>query len=378
MSYCFEDIDLDCETAYEINRTDCRSFKVSTGLTGFGQLYQILISPSGYQSIVDLQIDSTGIVTFIPDIFDQGIINRYGGIYTLVFSETQTDVTPLQFTISGVNYTSLILDFSSISTFECGCIDTDAQNFIDFYSITDPIQQTAINYYVEDLKGNGITTNNSNIWSKSTAIYPIVGGDADKHKGNLVNPGMFDLGFVNSPAHSADGVDFNGIDEYATTGIIPSTHLLDNNITYGLYLADNIAFNGCGIGALNSFTQRSSLFPRFGGDIILWDCYNVTVGEGRLVEPNTNADGLITASRTSLTSSKVYREGVSFGAITTGGGAIPTVEIYVMAENDNNTPVFRYQNQIRLVCFLEGLLDNEMLDFSEATTTYQTTLGRAI
>ena len=69
-----------------------------------------------------------------------------------------------------------------------GGVDPDAQAFITAASITDPTQQSAINQLVVDLKGYSI-------WTKMSAIYPMVGGTASSHKFNLKDPRDLDAAF---------------------------------------------------------------------------------------------------------------------------------------------------------------------------------------
>ena len=94
--------------------------------------------------------------------------------------------------------------------------DADAQAFITAAVITDVTQQNAINTLVVDLKGYSI-------WTKFSAIYPIVGGTAAQHKFNLKNPldtdAAFRLVFSGGWTHSANGALPNGTNGYADTKV---------------------------------------------------------------------------------------------------------------------------------------------------------------
>jgi hypothetical protein len=91
--------------------------------------------------------------------------------------------------------------------------DPDAQKFLDYAQITDPIQSAAICALVEDLKLG-------NFWSKETAIYPIVGGTAARHAINLKDPGgIYDLTYSAAGfTHNALGMLGDGVN-YADTGL---------------------------------------------------------------------------------------------------------------------------------------------------------------
>jgi hypothetical protein len=118
--------------------------------------------------------------------------------------------------------------------FASGC-DADAQKFIDSAGITDPTQKDAICTLVKDLK-------DSSLWSSMIAIYPIVGGTADKHKWNLKNPATFKLSYSGSITHSSTGMVSAG--GYALTGINPSVDVSQNSVHLSFYAP--ITFTGFG------------------------------------------------------------------------------------------------------------------------------------
>ena len=60
-------------------------------------------------------------------------------------------------------------------------IDTSANAFLTAAGITDTAQKAAVNTLVKDLK-------RFNLWSKIKAFYPFVGGTANSHKFNLIDP----------------------------------------------------------------------------------------------------------------------------------------------------------------------------------------------
>ena len=102
--------------------------------------------------------------------------------------------------------------YSLISSMSKGL--SDAQKFILAAGITDATQKSAINTLVDDLKTYGI-------WSKTKAIYPMVGGTATTHKYNLKDPrdldAAFRLSFSGGWTHSSNGALPNGITAYSDT-----------------------------------------------------------------------------------------------------------------------------------------------------------------
>lgn len=83
--------------------------------------------------------------------------------------------------------------------------DPDATTFFTAASITDATQKQAVSDLVADLKAYGI-------WTKMKAIYPFVGGTADKHKYNLKDPQDTDAAHritwagSSPPSHGSGGV----------------------------------------------------------------------------------------------------------------------------------------------------------------------------
>lgn len=104
--------------------------------------------------------------------------------------------------------------------------DADALAFIEAAGITDLTQMEAIDQLVIDLKIAGV-------WANLYAIYPFVGGTALAHSVNLKQPGVFDLVFGGTWAHTATGGKPSS-GGYAATGVIPDYHLpgSDRSLTY--------------------------------------------------------------------------------------------------------------------------------------------------
>ncbi len=144
---------------------------------------------------------------------------------------------------------SMFLATTGILARPSGGIDPDAQAFITAAGITDPTQQAAINTLVVDLKGYSI-------WTKFTAIYPIVGGVASSHAVNLKTPGTYNLTFATGWTHSSTGMTPNG-NTYASTGININSVMSLNSMAFGVYSRTNssgsqTAGAGAGAGGQNS------------------------------------------------------------------------------------------------------------------------------
>lgn len=95
--------------------------------------------------------------------------------------------------------------------------DTDAQAFFAAANITNTAQKNAVNSFV-------LTIKDLDMWNGMRAIYVFVGGTASQHSYNLKNPAQYQITWVNSPTHSANGVQFlNTSNQYGNTGLNPNT-----------------------------------------------------------------------------------------------------------------------------------------------------------
>jgi hypothetical protein len=85
-------------------------------------------------------------------------------------------------------------------------------------TITDPARQQAVHKFCTLYKVCGA-------WDYETAIWLVVGGTATAHSLNVKNLNQYQLTFYNSPVHSASGIEWNGINTWADTHLVPATAL---------------------------------------------------------------------------------------------------------------------------------------------------------
>jgi hypothetical protein len=245
--------------------------------------------------------------------------------------------------------------------------------------ITDVTTQGAINTLVSDLKGYGI-------WTKMKAIYPFAGSTATQQKFNLVNSqdtnAAFRLTFAGGWTHSSNGALPNGTNAYASTNIIPNTHLTNNSTHMSYYSRTNtnilaasfdMGINGSTSASYFDMSLRLS-------DTFYSDQYNTTTN--RLTTANTNSTGFYITSRTTSTSLKSYKNGTQIGSTLTNassGFSGLIYGIYIGAINNNNLNAQFFTNrEVALISIGDGLTDTESANFRTAVQTYQTTLGRQV
>jgi hypothetical protein len=189
-------------------------------------------------------------------------------------------------------------------------------------SETDTTILNALNTFEAGLIANSLTT-------KFNAIYPFVGGNSTKHRYNFINTANFQLTFLGSWTHNANGAE-NGVNGYATTGIIPSTHLLLNDNHLSSYMGI-ISNTGTDIGAftlatpptriLQLDTRTGGLFRYFGNDATT---LQVATADNR---------GWSLGTRTASNVKTIYKNGVSVGTNSVASVGLPLVGIYLGTRN---------------------------------------------
>jgi len=103
-------------------------------------------------------------------------------------------------------FTSLAADDYDAATF---CKSSAA-------NVTADVQRDAINITVKSFKAYSL-------WNKMICVYPMVGGNATSHSYNLKNISTYQITWVGSPVHDANGVDPNGTSAYGKITFQPST-----------------------------------------------------------------------------------------------------------------------------------------------------------
>lgn len=251
-------------------------------------------------------------------------------------------------------------------------VSIEAITFINVVALTDTDEQDAIIELVWDLMQSGT-------WTKSKAIYPIVGGDAAKHHWNLKDPqdtsAAFRLLFSAGFTHSATGMKPNGITARARTEFKILTNGQVNNISMSFYSRTNIS---------EAAYDMGELFATGGKGIYL--CYdysgvadkafysNETV-RGTLFTPTT---GLLLASRLDATTEKHFHNGALVDTLTVASQVMDDYDVYICAANAGGTAIFYSSKECAFAHIGEGFTDIEAIAFSVAVQKFQTTLGRQL
>lgn len=213
------------------------------------------------------------------------------------------------------------------------------------------------------------------------AFYPFVGGTADKHKWNLMNPvdsdAAFRMTWNGTVAHSSGGVQGNGVNGYGDTHI--SGSFLDVEGAFYLYsrTESNGAFTDFGI------ERGSGPATRFWGRIRNADVFEVRMWQttAGLTVANLSSLGGFWGGR-DLTGSPRQYSGKNAGAENTlsnastgsGAGSIPIMCLFNVNAGTRGTFSAR---QYACQSFFKGYIPN-FDDFHNAIQAAQTILGRNV
>lgn len=278
----------------------------------------------------------------------------------------------------GIN-SGLVLGGSGINIAGGGGFDPDAQAAITAIG-ADATIGGYLNQLVLDLKGQGNTTNGTDVWSKCYAIYPFSPTDvstitSDSTKWNIKDPRDLDAAFRitwnNTPVFSiANGVAQNGSNNaYGQTYFIESANMTAGNNGLTVNITDVPASgNYYSVGAITGgviYAQRHAFNAS-------WGMYSAGVIISTLF-----TTGIGTNSRRSATDYEIYRAGVSVGTNATSASTQTTQEIFILALNTAVTAInFFNDGAIGFVAIHDGLTDNEAKDIYDAITAWNTSIGR--
>lgn len=255
------------------------------------------------------------------------------------------------------------------TTVAAGGYDTDAQAFFTASGITDTTQKNAVNTLVLAMKS-------ASIWTKMKAVYPMVGGTSGTHAVNLKTPGTFNLTFVGSPTHSANGVDWNGTTQYAQTGLVPNTTLTKDAKAMGYYSRENTSAgvgNPCEMGCVGtSGSSFDGLFARVSGNLFggyLSDLTGVTLA-------NSDSSGFFIISRSNSTQVNFYRNGAALGTNPKTLNSVATQNTQEIELGRGNG---QYSDRQSAFAFIsDDLSSTNQSDFYTAVQAFQTSLSRQV
>ena len=112
MSFCDEDVAVNCDECYELSASDCLPITIATSLTPTTVYWLICTDKFDNRYDVQVTIDANGYFTIDTDDFPSQLFNKYAGKFTFILSVSAVNVTPVQFSVSGATYSCVIVEWS--------------------------------------------------------------------------------------------------------------------------------------------------------------------------------------------------------------------------------------------------------------------------
>jgi hypothetical protein len=229
-----------------------------------------------------------------------------------------------------------------------------------------------------DTNGSYTTYNISN---KLKAWWAYLGGTAAAHAINWGLNASYNLTFVNSPTHSASGVGFDGVNQYANTGY--ASNNLGSSVSSHLsfYSLTDDATSSTAMGAYDTDIKANYLVINRSSSPVVGYFANGDYANGSSTTPLTNTLGFMLGCRRDEADVTFKQNNVvkSDGANGNHAGTLlPNYADYIGALNYQNSAV---QFTTRTTAFNsrgEGLTVAEETAFYNAVQAYQTTLGRNV
>jgi hypothetical protein len=218
-----------------------------------------------------------------------------------------------------------------------------------------------------------------NIWSKYIAIYLMRFASSVGNKYNLVDPRNLDAAyrstFVGSPTHDANGVKGNGSSQYINTHINASSNLPSLGHA-SVYIHESAGHSSMALGAVNAAANGLSFSSRWGAD----DALVASIGgfvpdHGDTPLPsNTDGSGYYQLHRPTSTSKKIYKHGSLIATRSFTATGNPSLDIYLLARNDNGTATFFNNRTVSMVTFGSAMTDAEAACANSAVQAYVATV----
>jgi hypothetical protein len=262
------------------------------------------------------------------------------------------------------------LNFGATSS-SAGGGDPDAENYFNAVS-------TAGGALSETFKTNYNTMvlglKSDSVYSKLLRFNPNAGGTEAASEVDQIIPTTNNINFVNSPTIDAEiGVSFNGTNQYATTGFIPSTDYASATDwqLYAYMITASTPTNKAIIAARDTkFLMLKSSSPAT-GKVEVNGLNNFPSNSSTLAASGQGVGG----SRVSNTSLTVYVNGVGENeTTTTDTGTPPTFELYYGARNSSGTADLFNDGKSCFMTIAQGMTATDMLNLHNRISTFISSL----
>lgn len=137
MSFCDEDVAVNCDECYELTVGDCLPQLITTNLTPSTAYYIICTDKFGNRYDVAFTSTAGGDFYIDPDDFPSKLFNQFAGKFEFVVSLSAVTVTPVSMTIGSSTYSCIIADWTVTCCNNTYVPPTACDTFIDGLSATE-------------------------------------------------------------------------------------------------------------------------------------------------------------------------------------------------------------------------------------------------
>lgn len=201
-------------------------------------------------------------------------------------------------------------------------------------------------------------------------LYGMIGGTANSHAVNFINPSVYQVEWVGTVTHNDKGVKGNGSNGYGKTFLLLTANEVAN-LHVLAYAYENVSlYDGRDLGFSNNSPvhlciQRTFNIPNSG---FAW------IGNTNSVFiPNNTIKGCYIANRLLNQPANTYRNGVIVGTETIPyvKGGNPTDTFYILAVNNGGNAGAWSSRGLSLISIGAGLTDDKAQKFSHLVYTLQ-------
>ena len=223
------------------------------------------------------------------------------------------------------------------------------------------------------------------LWDKMTGFYPLLGGTSASVKFNGKNPidtdGAYRLTLNGGWTYTSSGMTGNYSNTYADTHISGTTlnRYSYHHSYYSLTQTSNSfeqdmgARNGSG--GLGTYSEFTANYIAFGGNYRQYNVNSIGLATDS-ASANSGTTGYFIASRTSDSTTYLWKNGsYNLSGTTATNGTIP-FSIYIGATNDNGTAADPNSKAVGFASVGQGLTPSEMTTLSSIVNTWATSISR--
>jgi hypothetical protein len=261
-----------------------------------------------------------------------------------------------------------------------GGLDADAAAFLTAAGITDATITNAINRLVLNYKGLGDLNSSVDLWTGSSAIYPMVGGTASSHKFNLKDSrdvdAAFRVLFSGGWTHSANGSLPNGINAYADSFFQPNL-LGQNSARYGYY--SRTQYNTTLQVEIGCFNATNTSGVTVGATTATLQFGRVNEGVGSSMSAaNTTTLGWFMSNRRASNIENIWKNKTKQQEVTNASIAPNAINVQFACQNNNGVQTLFSSKQMAFGVIGQGLSDaNQNIEY-DIIQQFQTDLSRQV